>query len=476
MTRARLAPVLAALVCALLAATPASAQSPSGTCQLAGTAGTQQTYDCRYGPITVAPFQVLTKEIQFDMPKPDVNGFVTNMAVDVVDSDGTPIPIRRLMLHHIVFSHLGKPDRTCNSFTMWDSMTEIAAAAERFYAAGEERAKLALPAGYGYPIAKDDQWLVTYMFMNHRSKVDSAYIGYRVTVDTRAGLTPVEPYWLDVENCKVDPVYDVAGGRKRGSRDVQRAVWTVPKAGRLVAAGGHVHGGGQALALRRPACGRAGDIYTSKPTWGGPRHPFYRVRPILHEPGPINMSGFNSAKGVPLAAGERVVLESRYDASQPHTRVMGIMVAFLAPDASVTTACGARPDDMAELPAPAGRSKAPRFRVPIVGRRGGRAVNIKAPPGRRVRLGRRGTIDVGDLFFRRPNVSVPAGARLTWRFDGSSLHNVTLANGPRGFSSPNLSQGRTYTRRLTVPGTYQIFCGLHPVDMTATVKVRRKRR
>jgi plastocyanin len=114
--------------------------------------------------------------------------------------------------------------------------------------------------------------------------------------------------------------------------------------------------------------------------------------------------------------------------------------------------------------------------VPIVGRRGGKAVNIDAPPGRRVRLGRRGAIDVGDLFFRRANVSVPAGARLTWRFEGSTLHNITLANGPRGFSSPNLSQGRTYTKKLSVPGTYQIFCGLHPVDMTATVKVRRRGR
>jgi plastocyanin len=113
--------------------------------------------------------------------------------------------------------------------------------------------------------------------------------------------------------------------------------------------------------------------------------------------------------------------------------------------------------------------------VPIVGRRGGKAVNIEAPPGRRVRLGTRGTIEVGDLFFRRPNVSVRAGATLTWRFQGDSLHNITLANGPRGFSSPNLSGGRTYAKKLSVPGTYKIFCGLHPVDMTATVKVTRRR-
>jgi hypothetical protein len=475
MTGSRVVPLVVVLGC-LLAAAPASAQAPSGSCDLTGSEGTKQTYDCRYGPITVAPFQVLTKEVQLGMPKPDVDGFVTSMETDVVDANGTPVPIRRLMLHHIVFANLGKPDRTCNTFTMWDSMTEIPAAAERFYAAGEERAKLALPEGYGYPLARDDDWLVTYMFMNHRSKVDSAYIGYKVTVDTGPEVRPAEPYWLDVENCKIDPVYDVAGGKRRGASDVARAAWTVPKGGRLIAAGGHVHGGGKALELVRPACGRAGDIYRSRPTWGGPRHPFYRVRPVLHEPGPIHMSGFASASGVPVAAGERVVLRSRYDASLPHTRVMGIMIAYLAPDASVTAACSRAPSGLAELPAPSGRRSPPAFRVPIVGRVGGRAVNIKAPPGRRVSLGRRGTISVGDLFFRKPNVSVRAGARLTWRFRGDNLHNVTLANGPRGFSSPNLSQGRTYSRKLRVPGTYRIFCGLHPVDMTATVKVTRRRR
>jgi plastocyanin len=296
-----------------------------------------------------------------------------------------------------------------------------------------------------------------------------------VTVDTRPDLTPVEPYWLDVENCQVDPVYDVPGGRPAGAVHTRRMVWNVPKAGRIVSGGGHVHGGGQKLVLRRPDCDDDA-VYTSRPVWGSARHPFYNVRPVLHEPGPIHMTGFASAKGVPVAAGERVVLESRYDASRPHTRVMGILVVFVAPDESVTAKCGTHPNDFAELPKPAGRSKPPRFRVPIVGRRDGRAVNISAPPGRRVALGRRGRIAVGDLFFRRANVAVPAGGTLTWRFDGPTLHNITLANGPRGFSSPNLSQGRTYRKKLSVPGTYRLFCGIHPVDMTATVKVVRRQR
>jgi plastocyanin len=93
-----------------------------------------------------------------------------------------------------------------------------------------------------------------------------------------------------------------------------------------------------------------------------------------------------------------------------------------------------------------------------------------------VSFGRGGTVEVGDLFFKRPNISLRAGGTVTWRFDGPTLHNITLANGPRGFSSKNLSDGRIYRKKLTVPGTYQLFCGLHPVDMTATIKVKGRRK
>jgi hypothetical protein len=471
-----LAVVLPCLVLALVPAS-ASAQDNAGSCELTGSQGSKQDYTCRMGPVTVAPFQVLTKELIFSVPKPDVDGFVTDMSVDVVDADGKQVPINRLMLHHIVFTNIGKSlgskrDPTCGgTFEAWNTMSTIPNWGERFYAAGEERAQMELPEGYGYPLSKQDTWLMTYMFMNHRSVVDRAFVEYKLTVDTRTDVTPVEPYWLDVENCKVDPVYDVPGGKRDGSTYKRKMVWTLPKAGRLIAGGGHVHGGGQALKLSRPAC-KNSSIYTSRPTWGTKKHPFYKVRPVLHEPGPIHMTGFHSARGVPLAAGEKVVLEADYDASQPHTRVMGIMVVFLAPDSSVTQKCGARPHDFLGLKKPKGRKSPPPFKVPIVGRRGGKAINIAAPPGKRISLGRGGTVEVGDLFFKRPNISLRAGGTVTWRFDGPTLHNITLANGPRGFSSKNLSNGRRFKKKLTVPGTYQLFCGLHPVDMTATIKVK----
>lgn len=320
------------------------------------------------------------------------------------------------------------------------------------------------------------------MFMNHRARTDSAYISYDVTVDTAPGLTAVKPYWLDVRNCWTDPVYDVPGGAGRGSTTTKSWDYVMPEAGRIVAAGGHVHGGAKGLTLTEPGCDDR-VIGRSMPMWGKRSDPFYKVRPILHEPGPISMSGFISAQGVPVAKGERLRLNSTYDNELPHTRVMGIYVAYVAPDESARSPCAKLPADrIYGWTRTGGKRSTPRFTVPLTDLSAdGKATTITKAPGATKSLSGSGTIEVGDNFFRRPNVSIPQGATLTWRFDTgptvdpismAGIHNVTLANGPRGFSSPNYNGGSTYSRRFTEPGTYRYFCGWHPVTMTGTVKVR----
>ncbi len=458
--------LLAAAVAACLAAAPAASAEVR-----------QLSY--RVGPIEVAPYQVRQNGVTFDIPKPDVDGAITGMDVDLVDADGSRIPIKRLMLHHIVFTSLGatlgdKQDASCNEFTMLDSKTTVPAFAERFYAAGEERATLSLPKGYGYPVGGDDRWGVTWMVMNHRAKADRAYIRYRIRYDTDApALTPVKPVWLDVANCRLDPIYDVPGGRPKGSTDVRTTDWVAPEAGRLVAAGGHVHGGGLGLRISQPDCGdrTLGEI---EPTWGSRKHPFYNVKPVLHEPGPVHMRGFESAAGLPFAAGQRLRLSSEYDAARPHTRVMGIAIGFLAPPAGDGATCAPLPRDVAYDRRPAGRSTPPKVTVPLTGIDArGRAVEIDGPPGRTVRRGAKATVRVRDYAFSRPNLSVARGATVRWSFEDAELHDVTLASGPRGFSSPHGNDGATFVKRLDVPGTYRLFCSLHPVAMTERIVVRR---
>jgi plastocyanin len=78
---------------------------------------------------------------------------------------------------------------------------------------------------------------------------------------------------------------------------------------------------------------------------------------------------------------------------------------------------------------------------------------------------------VTDFAYQAQRVVLKRGATFRWRFSGPSLHNVTLASGPVGFSSPSLARG-SYAHRFTVPGTYRLFCSLHPTQMTETVVVR----
>ena len=312
--------------------------------------------------------------------------------------------------------------------------------------------------------------------MNHRKVVDTAYIQYRVTYDT-APMTPVKPYWLDIENCKADPVFDIPGGKKGAPPRRRSSVWNVPESGRIVAGGGHVHGGAKQLDLKRtaPDC----TLYSSKPTWGSAKHPFYNVKPVLHEPGPINMSGFTSGAGMPVRQGERLRLDADYDGELMHTRVMGIFILFLAPDAAApaTRSCAPPADLRNWTTSERGRKKPPRFTVPLIGLDGrGKAREIEAPEGRAAQAAQRRPDRRGRQLLQPEERVGGGGLHAEWKFNGQLLHNVTVADGPRGFSSAHLDQGRTYKAKLSAPGTYKLFCALHPVQMTETIKVRSAKR
>jgi hypothetical protein len=444
----------------------------------AAAAAEVRTETFRHGPVAVSGYEVKQNNLDLGIPKPKVDGMITAMEVDVVDADGTPVPISRLMLHHIVFLNLGrtlgdKNDATCNGITALDSKTVMPDLAERFFARGEEGAKLTLPPGYGYEMKADDQWAMTWMLMNHRKRLDRSYIQYKITYDTSPDLTPVTPYWLDVRNCRADPIFDAPGGGRKGARYSTHQDWTVPKSGRIVSTGGHVHGGAYGLRATQRNCDDR-ELYTLDPAWGRSSHPFYNVKPILHEPGPIAMSWVESSQGYRVSAGERIRLSAIYDNERPHTRAMGINLVYMAHDAGVTETCAPLPPDVRELQTTEPhRANPPRFRVPIIGLdRRGRAREIVKAPGRTRRLRDNALIRVKNFRFGVGNAVVRRGSRLRWRFEDPELHNVTIADGPRGFSSAHLSGGRVYRKRLTAKGTYKLFCGLHPVSMTQTVKVR----
>lgn len=425
-----------------------------------------RTLTFRYGPIDVGGYQ--TSKASDQVTTPRLDGSIVAMDAQLVDRAGSAIPQSKVMLHHLVFINHGRPgqrrrDGTCRR------------APERFYGTSEELRPMTLPGGYGYRVAAQDRWSASWMIMNHTQQPRRAWISYRVTLDTSEAIWPVKPYWISIVACGADPQYTVPGGGPVGSTSTRRVRWRIPASGRIVAVGGHLHGGARALALAQPRCGNR-TLVTSKPTYGLSNDPIYKVRPLLHEPAPLNISWWQSATGIPVRAGERLSLASHYDGHRPHMRVMGIGHVYLARDERASASCDALPADAQELGAEfAGRPAPPPVDFTLA-RMGadGRARAVRAPPGRVIRAKRSLSVKVKNFAFHPANASIPVGSHVRWQFADRAQHDATLVDGPRGFATPWTRSG-SYTRRFATPGTYRLQCSLHPAVMSQLLRVRPRR-
>lgn len=424
----------------------------------------------RQGPYQLQPYQVLydtsgTRGVR----APRLNGFLVRMHARLVDRRGSPIPVSRIMLHHLVYKDDGRfrgdrHDGTCGG------------PSESFYGRGEENEHLRLPAGYGVRLRKGDRWHSNWMLMNHSKVVDRAYIQYTAYIDTTSKLTNVKPYWLRVTPCPTrrDPIFDVPGTGAPGSTYTQAIDWTVPQNGRIVAAGSHLHGGATGMSLTQPACGDR-TLLSSRALYGPPDHPYYRVWPILHEPGPIATSWMQSRAGLPIRKGDRLRVNAIYDDAQAHMRVMGILHVYVAPArAKAVRGCPALPRDVrALLPTVAGeRTYPPAFPLPLnVLDASGRAQPVETLPSPLQSFPGDADISLHDVRATPDHVSVPLGATVRWHFLDPVRHDVTLVNGGEGFSSRQ-QFGGTFDHRFTTPGTYRLYCSLHPLLMPQEVDVR----
>lgn len=403
-------------------------------------------------PITVPPYVQQQQYMSLDrngIEAPDKPGWITRMDADVVssrDANAKTLPIQDVMVHHLVYHQDGVSSSPANC-------------GGRFFARGEERQVFDFPDGYGIPNRRANgqapHWLLTHMLMNHRSYAQTVYVRIRVTY-TDQPQKELTPLWIDTKGCDVDPVYDVPGGGKPGSTFRDTTDWRVPFDGRIIAAGGHLHGGGKFLKLRDATCDRT--LVDSRAYYGLPKNQFYRVRPKLHEPSPVRIGVYNTAQGIPISQGSLLQSTAGYDNSNIHTRVMNIMIAYMTREP--VPKCGPMPTDLKLTNLPRRfRSKPPRFIVPL----------IKKPTGPFQALS--GPLSVGDFFIKAQRVTIQRGQQVTWNFDGSTLHNITVANGPRGFSSPWTEKG-SFSYAPTKRGTYRIYCSLHPVAMTEELRVR----
>lgn len=418
----------------------------------------------RVGPFSIGGYQTFRHNDV--VQPPPVPGSIVGMDVRLVDTSGEEIPQSQLMLHHNVFTN-GGPDNKRN-----DGACPQRSVKERFYGSSEELRPLTLPSGYGYPTDPSDRWKMIWMVMNHRHQRREAYVEYRVTVDP-AQLKPVTPYWLSVVPCVSDPQYTVPGGRRPGSIARRSKTFTMPKGGRIVAVGGHLHGGSHDLRLTQPACDNR-TIALNDPTYAPEGDPLYRVHPLLHEPDPKSINWHQWSDGWAIARGDRLRVTASYDASRPHMRVMGISHVYLAEDESVPKGC-APPPKHEETLGPdfeGGRAEPPPVNLTLAQWRGqGKAKVIRRPAGSFERLRGSGHVLVDNFAFQPALVSIPRGATLRWRFRDSYIHDATVVRGPRGFATATV-RNKTQRHRFRVSGEYRLYCSIHPVLMSQVVRVR----
>jgi plastocyanin len=246
--------------CALLAL-PASAAGELVSVSAGANGAKRMLY--RIGPFDVKPGQ---NEIgnRIFAEKPPVDGWITRIRPDLIYLNGRVPGVDVIHLHHGVWLNLSRPDAT------WPGLPQ------RFFAAGEEKTIARLPKGYGYEYRASDAWLLNHMIHNLTPTPTRVYMVYEIDFIPRSspaarGIKPVRPIWMDVENRRMYPVFDVRKGSGKGGRFTyagrgDRNEWEVDRSGVLVATAGHLHPGGlhTDLYLRRPGQRRRAHLFRSK--------------------------------------------------------------------------------------------------------------------------------------------------------------------------------------------------------------------
>ena len=94
--------------------------------------------------------------------------------------------------------------------------------------------------------------------------------------------------------------------------------------------------------------------------------------------------------------------------------------------------------------------------------------------------GKTANVKVRDDYYTPTNVKIKKNDKVkwSWGFINIDSHDVTLKKGPKGvkkgdFRSIAGAVGITFTRKFTVPGTYNFYCTIHPDIMKMAVTVKK---
>lgn len=258
------------------------------------------------GPFTLGPGQS-AEGGRANVPRP-VGAFGLKKArFTIVDDMGDEVPRHDIHLHHVLLIDPDTPDILCPG------------RGERFAGSGAERTPIAIPDPYAYMVDSGERIDALYHVMNMMpAGEDAMTVSIQYTLEYQPGATttntrPVKPYFLDVTGCGAS-IYDVPGNGGPGSIHTNTRTWTAPSDGIAVFAGGHQHGGGLGITLKK-STGQIG--CDSLPTYDETDmegHPMAMKSCSMHHL---------------VQAGQLYRVESRYDNSMPHDDVMGIMLAYV---------------------------------------------------------------------------------------------------------------------------------------------------
>ncbi len=399
---------------------------------------------------------------------PAVPGYITGFAeqalVDSKNPKAKPLPIAKMMVHHFLYFAQGRVDEAPGG--CWSGAGFIGGRGEEHPTGGPLLGtNPAFRAKYGIRNENRDGkapgWSLTAMVMNHYKKPKSFYVRTRVYYTTEK-RTSVQP--LVIGKCSQlsnGMSYDVPGGGKKGSNFVDQSDWVAPFNGRMLMASSHQHGGAKYHTLQSLTCKRR---LFKAPVYHAPaNHVYNTIRPILHEPGPIGTGAYASYRGIPIKQGEVLRRTAVHENHNLHVASMGFWATWFVKDDSVKQ-CGKMPKDIVEINRPKRFDRTPNYELEVP--------QLAKPVGAFAKFDGN-ALTVGDDFFRPGRITSKVGQPVTWRFSGSKPHSVTVANGPRGFSSVYWGTERgTYTVTPKVKGTYKLVCLVHPTTMAETLVVK----
>jgi hypothetical protein len=262
----------------------------------------------RLGPFDLAPTGQSGDEnggFRFGIPRPSGAFGIKTMSFDIVDENGQPVSRHDVHLHHVVLASSADQDTYCGG-------------GERFAGAGAERNPISLPDPYAYLVGSSDRWDATWHVMNMSDRAQHVYIEYEVAYQTGAtaqNSRSVTPFFLDVTGCVAE--FDVPGDGGPDSVYTRTRTWTAPWDGYVAMAVGHLHEGGIDITLRDDVTGRSCTMVARYEDMPGMMNPPQSITTC-----PVHY---------PVRAGQRFSVIARYDNSQPHDGVMGIVRAYAWP-------------------------------------------------------------------------------------------------------------------------------------------------